>query len=378
MNVLKRKFSLFFKNIFHLKSKNHVNGVDSTTLGTAIPNVVETSDIVHNFSNDNDINPTTEDIKVNIPDEIVTITNETTSNIVNESDVTKISLSTFQLCDNGYIIGASIRGRSHENHNTDCQDFHSSEYLGNGWYILSVSDGAGSAKYAKRGAKANSSIAIRLAKQMLMEKRWVTDNYFPSEVEWYIEARSIFERIKLIIRTKVAELEEECVETDFNATILLVILTPNGILSAHIGDGRMGYLSQDGEWKSMMKPHKGSEANQTIFLQSSWTAPTVPALCINGVYVPETRIIPEKAQAVVLISDGCERASWECNIMDMELGKYTDKNVPYSGFMTPLLEALNGCINDDKIQLFIDILDRGTKACEREIDDKTMLLVVLQ
>ena len=64
--------------------------------------------------------------------------------------------------------------------------------------------------------------------------------------------------------------------------------------------------------------------------------------------------------------------------MDMELGKYTDKNVPYSGFMTPLLEALNGCINDDKIQLFIDILDRGTKACEREIDDKTMLLVVLQ
>ena len=78
------------------------------------------------------------------------------------------------------------------------------------------------------------------------------------------------------------------------------------------------------------------------------------------------------------MSDGCERASWECSIMDAAIGKYVDKNIPHKGFMDPLIEALGSCGNGDKIQLFVDILDHGTTACERELDDKTMLLAVFK
>lgn len=298
-------------------------------------------------------------------------------NIVLDYEKTqRVFLKTINIDDSAYVVGASLRGRSHEMHETQCQDYHAFEYIENGWYILSVSDGAGSAKCAERGSKANSTFAIKLVKELLEQKQWVENNYFPSELEWYIESRSIFERIKLIIRTKVSELEGDYVETDFNATLLMAIITPLGVLCAHVGDGRMGLLTQKNEWIATMTPHKGEEANQTLFLQSGWTSPRVPAFNVGGVYVPETRVFVGIPKAIVLMTDGCERASWECSIMDPDLGKYIDKNRPYHGFMNPLLDALNETKDDEKLQLFIDIIDHGTNACEREIDDKTMLLFV--
>ncbi len=300
--------------------------------------------------------------------------NETSEGIIPNPDV---FLATHSKIGDGYLIGLSIRGRSHIAHETECQDYHAFEVLDSGWSILTVSDGAGSAKNASRGSKANSTFAIKLTKQLIIEKKWIENNYFPTELEWYIEARSIFERIKLIIRTKVSELEEQCTEADFNATILLTVITPFGILVAHIGDGRMGYLSQNNEWLPMMCPHKGAEANQTLFLQSSWTSPSVPALNFNGIYVPETKVISELPKVIIMMTDGCERSAWECSIMDNELKRYVDKNVPYPGFMNPLLDSLGSVIEEERMQLFIDIIDHGTSACEKEMDDKTMLLAVL-
>ena len=223
----------------------------------------------------------------------------------------RVFLKTFNVDCSAYVLGASLRGRSHEMHETQCQDYHAFESIGNGWYIFSVSDGAGSAKCAERGSKANSSFAVKLVKELLEQKQWVERNYFPSELEWYIESRSIFERIKLIIRTKVSELEGDYVETDFNATLLMAIVTPQGVLCAHVGDGRMGLLTQENEWIATMTPHKGEEANQTLFLQSGWTSPRVPAFNVGGVYVPETRVFVGIPKAIVLMTDGCEALS-EC------------------------------------------------------------------
>ena len=74
----------------------------------------------------------------------------------------RVFLKTFNVDDSAYVLGASLRGRSHEMHETQCQDYHAFESLGNGWYIFSVSDGAGSAKCAERGSKANSTFAVKL------------------------------------------------------------------------------------------------------------------------------------------------------------------------------------------------------------------------
>lgn len=277
----------------------------------------------------------------------------------------------------GIVIGASLRGKSHKESGTECQDFHLYGQLGKEWHALIVSDGAGSAKYSGRGSMANCNIALQLLSKMVAENRWIENDVFPSELEWYIQCRSIFEHMKLIYRGKIAEMEDGTRETDFNATIILCLITPNGLLTAHIGDGRMGYLSCEGEWKELMVPHKGEEANQTLFLQNSWTTPQVPAFKVGGVFVPETRVVREIPNAIVLMSDGFERASWECVMFNKTTGRYEYINKPHPEFMNPLIDALLEESPADRLQLLIDIMDRGTKACEQERDDKTMLLVIV-
>lgn len=274
------------------------------------------------------------------------------------------------------ILGVSLRGKSHIESNTECQDYHLYQELSEGWSILIVSDGAGSAKYAGRGSKANCTISMKLLSDMIAKNNWIENAVLPSELDWHIEFRSICEKTRLIFQNKVEEMNDGSVVTDFNATLLICVITPNGILSGHIGDGRMGYLSNDGEWKNLISPHKGEEGNQTLFLQSCWDKPHVPALKVSNVYVPETRVVREIPKAVVLISDGCERSCWECSILDTTLGKYTDINRPHPGFMNPLIESIVNEDDSNRFKLFVDIIDKGTKSCQTERDDKTMLIAM--
>ena len=254
--------------------------------------------------------------------------------------------------------------------------YHVYQELSDGWSILVVSDGAGSAKYAGRGSKANCTISIKLLSEMIAKNKWIENSILPSELDWHIEFRTICERMKQIYQNKVEEMNDGSVLTDFNATLLICVITPNGMLSGHIGDGRMGYYSVNGEWQNLMIPDKGEEGNQTLFLQSSWNKPHVPALKVSNVYVPETRVIRDIPKAVVLISDGCERSCWECSIFDTNIGKYTDVNSPHPGFMEPLIESIIAEEDSNRFNLFVDIIDKGTKACQTERDDKTMLIVM--
>lgn len=90
---------------------------------------------------------------------------------------------------------------------------------------------------------------------------------------------------------------------------MVVIYSPLGLLAVHVGDGRMGYKTMSGEWKSMMTPHKGEEANQTIFLISEFW--DIPNYELSGVLVPESIVIREPVQAFALMSDGCEHTAME-------------------------------------------------------------------
>lgn len=272
-----------------------------------------------------------------------------------------------------YVVGLSMRGRLHVRDNKPCQDNHWFESISEGWDLYIVSDGAGSAKHAERGSLANCKLISKLIKQLLEKNNWIEDNVFPTELDWYIEMRSIFETMRLFYKSKVEELSDGSVVKDFNATALVLLVTPNGMLSAHIGDGRMGYKNQNNEWCSIMTPHKGEEANQTLFVTSSWDKPTTPSFRVAGLTIPEVRAVNEKPQVVILMSDGCEKATWECTMYNEDLGKYSDKNIPFAGFLNPLLESLDNT-NEERFETLKEIISDGTEACSREQDDKTILL----
>ena len=323
--------------------------------------------------------------------------------------------------DNGYVVGFSIQGRSHISGGTPCEDYHAYTEIAPGWKLLITSDGAGSARESARGSKANCDMATNFIKQLLAKKGWIEKNYMPTELEWFIEIREIFLAMKGIITAQaakqaaqykaskeaaLAELEAEIAKTedkivlgkleskkqdliahinkpltarDFNATIILMLITPNGMLTAHIGDGRMGYKSKDGEWKALMTPHKGDEASSTVFIPNDWEQNCVPAFTMSDAYLPDVRVVHELPEVVVLMSDGCENITWSCYARNEETGHYYDPNVPFVGFFTPLLEEMNRDLTpEQRADRLIEIINVGTRAGKAEHDDRTMLFGVFK
>ena len=321
----------------------------------------------------------------------------------------------------GYIVGFSIQGRSHISDGTPCEDYHAYTELAPGWKLLITSDGAGSARESARGSKANCEMATHFIKHLLEQKGWIEKNYMPSELEWYVEIREIFLAMKGIISTQaakqapqykalkevaLAELEAEIAKIedkvalskleirkqeliehinkpltarDFNATINLMLITPKGMLTAHIGDGRMGYKGKDGEWKALMTPHKGDEASATVFIPNDWEQNQVPAFTMSDAYLPDVRVVHELPEVVVLMSDGCENITWSCYARDEQTGHYYDPNIPFVGFFEPLLEEMNRDLTpQQRIDRLVDIINVGTKAGRTEHDDRTMLFGVFK
>jgi len=273
------------------------------------------------------------------------------------------------------IVGASVIGRGHIESNMPCQDSNSYASLGNGWGIAITSDGAGSTKHSHVGSKIVVTRAKAYFEQLILASSWYKNNILPDDITW---SKAAFKALKAVRddMQKFAEEKQAKLES-FAATVIIVVHTPMGLLVAHIGDGRAGYQDKSGTWHSLITPHKGEEANQTIFITSDFW--NIPFYEMSGVSVPETRVIRESAKSFVLMSDGCEHTSWDCNLYDADKGIYYDPNTPHVAFFNPLIETLKEHRKEqlpfiDRSEKWSNYLDKGNKSFIKETDDKTMIL----
>lgn len=273
------------------------------------------------------------------------------------------------------IVGASVIGRGHIESNMPCQDSNSYVSLGNGWGIAITSDGAGSAKHSHVGSKIVVTRAKFYFEQLIISSSWYKNNILPDDITW---SKAAFKALKAIRDDMQKFAEEKQVKLEsFAATVIVVIHNPMGLLVAHIGDGRAGYQDKSGIWHSLITPHKGEEANQTIFITSDFW--NIPFYEMSGVSVPETRVIRESVKSFVLMSDGCEHTSWNCNLYDADKGIYYDPNTPHVAFFNPLIETLKEHRKEqlpfiDRSEKWSNYLDKGNKSFIKEADDKTMIL----
>lgn len=278
--------------------------------------------------------------------------------------------------NNGWIIvGASVIGRGHVGSGFPCQDSNSYAILGNGWGIAITSDGAGSAKHSHVGSKIVVTRAKVYFEQLILASSWYKNNTLPDDMTWSKTAFKAFKAVRDDMQ-KFAEDKQTKLES-LAATAIVVVHTPMGLLVAHIGDGRAGYQDKSGAWHSLITPHKGEEANQTIFITSDFW--NIPFYEMSGVSVPETRVIRESATSFVLMSDGCEHTSWDCNLYDADKGIYYDPNTPHVAFFNPLIETLKEHKRGqlpfaDRSEKWSNYLDKGNKSFIKETDDKTMIL----
>lgn len=280
-------------------------------------------------------------------------------------------------CDNCLVVGASVRGKGHIQTNLPCQDNHKYTYLNNGWGIAVVSDGAGSASKSQIGSRIVVERATAHFVEVIKKMKWIELNVLPSNEDWaqiaYSVLRRVYGDITDFARTKTIEVKE------LNATAIVLIHSPLGLLSTHIGDGRAGYRNNDGKWLPLIVPHKGEEANQTIFITSQfWDS---PSFCMSGHLIPESRVVKEEITGFTLMSDGCESTSWQVSQMDKDTGKVCDPNEPFQKFYEPLSKTLIQYHNDrvdvdERAEAWYSFLDTG-KEFYREVDDKTLILGII-
>ena len=280
--------------------------------------------------------------------------------------------------DEWVIVGASVQGNGHISMDLPCQDSHAYEYIRDGWGIAITSDGAGSAKLSHIGSAASVERARFHFKDLIEKERWIEMGVLPSDIEWMKKSYQVLKTV----RNELEQLAKniKCDIKDLSATIIVVIHTPIGLLSVHIGDGRAGYKDMHGEWHSLITPHKGEEANQTIFIPSDFW--NIQFYEMSGVTVPESKIVREKVAAFTLMSDGCEGTSWLWNQFNESTGKYYDPNMPHRIFFDSLLDTLHSFRKknvplDERKEKWYNFIKEGNKSFMKETDDKTMILGAL-
>lgn len=301
-----------------------------------------------------------------------------TSTVLNNNSVKTDKNAFAKDADDWIVVGASVTGNGHIGSGKPCQDNHKYEYLGDGWGIAIVSDGAGSAEKSEIGSKVVAYRGVTLFKELIASKEWQTRNELPTDKEWEESAYKVLFELRNNME-EVANKNNIPIKA-LSATAIVVIHTPKGLLVTHIGDGRAGYKNKEGNWLPLITPHKGEEANQTIFVpHDGWN---IPFLNMSGTRVPESVVIREKPYGFVLMSDGCETTTWLWNQKKEGAERYYDPNKPHTPFFKSLDEQLQKFRKQntdltERAKSWWKFIESGNDSFVRETDDKTMILGVL-
>jgi len=269
------------------------------------------------------------------------------------------------------IAYSSVLGNSHIQENLPCQDACLVEFE-NGYGIAVVSDGAGTCPNSHIGSKLACTFAHYHFRQLIAKHKLFENRQMPLKQEWDDIAFEAFFNVKSDLAN--FSIQENINFKSLSCTLICTIFSPYGLLVAHIGDGRGGYL-KDNKWHSMFTPFRGEFANETVFVTSEiWEVGLVEK------YIP-THIIEYPVDAFCLLSDGCEKASFEVNLYDKENEVYFDPNLPFPNFFNPNVEALKklkkeGKTQDEINELWSNFLTNGNDKFILETDDKTMILAI--
>lgn len=234
-----------------------------------------------------------------------------------------------------------------------------------GAVVLIVADGAGSKKFSKKGADYCVSAIkgkIEASRELLASIK-------------YNEWQDFASKLLYTVSEGLAELakNEGIPVSELGSTCILVFANDNFTACSHVGDGRSGYLDEDGVWKSLMTPFKGSEANATIFMTS--LSPQ------NKEKYILTNVVPKRVRGVVALSDGPESVCWNVSTRDQSGSKIVDPNLPAGLFFEKISNQLiaasrSNTKQDELDRLWANFLTSGNDALATQVDDKTIVFAL--
>lgn len=251
------------------------------------------------------------------------------------------------------FASASVRGTSHHQGGTPCQDANFVLPSTDGqWIALVSSDGAGTATKSEISSKLVTekfaSALIDLSSKLNKQSpgAWVTD--------------SVIEQI-VGIRNHLRQLSGGDDISAFHCTLVAALIGKTGGFIIHIGDGSVitGLADTSGTTTinlandfNVSLPQNGEYANETVFLtERDW--------------IKNIRIQPFSAvDWLILGTDG-----------GMAL-TMSDDNMPKTGFVTPVLQSLLSNPDRASRDLALHNLLSDKKADRLTNDDKTLIAVI--
>ncbi len=273
---------------------------------------------------------------------------------------------------NWLLTGVSVRGHAHVANGWPGQDASRLAWFGS-FGLAIVCDGAGSAEHADEGARQTALLCEHHFGNLLTVTGWADQIEPPSAAVWHDEAKAVLAAVRADLE-KVS-LSQEWPLTSLACTVIVLIFSDNWLLTTHIGDGRAGYCRVDEQWEAAMIPFRGAEANETVFITSDiWEPERV------DVFV-ESRVVYGPVRAFCVLSDGCEKATFACNLYDPDRQVYYDPNLPFAPFFDPVAEQVLRLYADGRSRAEVDadwatFLTDGHARFRTEPDDKTLLLGV--
>lgn len=237
------------------------------------------------------------------------------------------------------VIATKIKGSLHEVKNIPCQDFYSYACSGNK-LVAVVSDGAGSSKYGKIGAK----IVAETLVNVLMNTAY-------KDVREGVKKAIEIARSRLVIhRLNKSKSEDEIL--NFSATVVGTFYHKNKGVFFHIGDGAGIALHPEGKGfnYTISAPCNGEFSCETYFYtMSNWEK-----------NLRFTEI--DKASSLILMTDGVTGFALNSDMTRLKCG-----------FIEPINRYLNNEENKLRaVKALNNTLDTQ-KARKLNSDDKTFL-----
>ena len=230
----------------------------------------------------------------------------------------------------GDVIAARVRGKKHKHEGTNCDDWYETANFGEIIFVA-VSDGAGSKKFSRIGARESCKAAVgylatafkrEYAKKPQIEEALGRELSDPKCMEACgvlagIVQQSVIkaaESVEAAYYSRAADpayeavLKREPEFKDFSGTLLVAVLVPVGkgakehlAISCQVGDGMIALLNTRGEFASSLKlmgvADSGEFSGETDFLTS-------PQMKNIHTLQTRTKISRSEADLVMVMSDG--------------------------------------------------------------------------
>lgn len=152
----------------------------------------------------------------------------------------------------------SLIGSMHVKRGTVCQDSNRMMTLSNGWNVVAVADGVGSAKYSDVASQIAVDTVVEICNCRIDEhtklgdvKGIILDAYKQAE-----------ERIREYARDKNEKI------TDYDTTLSMIVYDGENLVYGHVGDGGIIGLTNEGKYEKITLPQKADDGICVIPLRA--------------------------------------------------------------------------------------------------------------